>query len=130
MKHDEILIYGLLNGTKNKLVHIDVAENGKECNCECPNCHAPLVARNGGKGGRYRQNIHHFAHASGYEPCGKGRMSALHILAQQIIKQEKKVMLPAYDRQFVKKSAEQFAFEDVELEVVAHVKILHEDLIV
>lgn len=118
MKHDEILIYGLLNGTKNKLVHIDVAENGKECNCECPNCHAPLVARNGGKGGRYRQNIHHFAHASGYEPCGKGSMSALHILAQQIIKQEKKVMLPAYDRQFVKKSAEQFAFEDVELEVV------------
>lgn len=114
--HDEIIIFGLRSGTTNTLVHIDVAENGRDCNCECPYCHAPLVARNAGKGGRYRQNVHHFAHDKGYEPCGKGRMSALHIMAQKILEQEKQVMLPEYVKKYVQHVAKPQSFDSVTLE--------------
>ena len=116
--HDEILLYGLRIGTKNELVHIDVAENGKQCNCECPYCGAPLVARNQGEGGKYRQNIHHFAHDRGYEPCGQGGMTALHIMAQNILAEEKKVMLPKYTKEYVQHPATLQAFEEVRLEEV------------
>ena len=115
--HDEILKYGLKQGT-TELLHIDnpAVINGTKCECICPYCQAPLVARKEGKGGRYRQNIHHFAHAMGYEPCGKGGTSALHILAQKVIDEEKKVMLPAYDKKFVKKAARLITFDEVALE--------------
>lgn len=116
--HDEIIIYGLYEGTKDTLIHIDKAENGRECKCVCPHCGAPLVARNGGKGGRYRQNIHHFAHDKGYEPCGQGRMSALHIMAQKILEEEKQVMLPAYSREYVQHASTLQSFESITLEKV------------
>lgn len=117
-QHDEILLYGLRVGTKNELVHIDVAANGKHCNCLCPHCGAPLVAKNQGEGGRYRKNIHHFAHDRGYEPCGQGGMTALHIMAQNILAEEKKVMLPKYTKEYVQHPATLQAFEEVRLEDV------------
>lgn len=112
----EIIRQGLLAGTKNTFIHIDSAKNGKDCNCVCSYCGAPLVARNEGKGGRYRQNTHHFAHDRGYEECGKAGMSTLHKMAQKIIEEKKSVMLPKYLGKHVQYAAEQKTFENIKLE--------------
>lgn len=78
-----------LNGD-NQLVHIDSVNNGKECNCFCPCCRNPLVARNNSI-----HIQHHFAHADEVD-CGKAFESALHLLAKQIFEKEKSLMLPRY----------------------------------
>lgn len=64
--------------------------NGLACGCTCPGCEAPLVAKNQGA------NVHpHFAHASG-TACNGAHESELHLLAKEILAEEKAVMLPAY----------------------------------
>lgn len=105
-----MLTYGLKKGTKDVLLHIDSVHNGKSCDCECPHCHNPLIARNDGK-----KKEHHFAHASGAD-CGKGRMTALHIMAQNILKREKKVILPEYNGKYYQQKATCVTLEDVDLE--------------
>jgi hypothetical protein len=45
-------------------------------------------------------------------------MTTLHKLAQQVIKEERKIMLPAYDKQYVQKGARLRTYDEVELEVV------------
>ena len=62
-----------------KLVHIDTVKNGLDCNCTCPGCNEPLVAKNDGK---IRE--HHFAHLSGND-CGTGYMTIRHIWAEEIL---------------------------------------------
>ena len=105
-----MLTYGLVRGTTNELRHIDDVSNGKSCGCECPYCHHDLIARNGGK-----KKEHHFAHASGAD-CGKARMTVLHMLAQNILKREKKVMLPEYRGNYYQEAAKLVEFDNVELE--------------
>lgn len=48
-----------------KLIYIEEAENGLKCECFCPACKQPLIAKNGGK-----KNAHHFAHLNVVE-CAK-----------------------------------------------------------
>lgn len=73
----EILQYALdRNGI---LAHIDSVANGNNCDCVCPACNEPLVARNEG-----RINIHHFAHQSGLE-CSCAYETTLHLLAKEKI---------------------------------------------
>ena len=72
-----LLAYAL--DENNILVHVDDVETGLKCNCTCPNCHAPLLAKNNGK---VRQ--HHFAHADGHE-CEGAYESMLHLLAKKKI---------------------------------------------
>lgn len=108
--HEEMVRYGLKKGTKDVLLHIDSVPNGSKCGCVCPHCHHPLIARNGGE-----KKEHHFAHASGAD-CGKGRMTALHIMAQNILKREKKVMLPEYNGKYYQQKATCVTLEDVDLE--------------
>ena len=64
---------------EKKLVHIESVKNGLECNCTCPGCNEPLVAKNDGK---IRE--HHFAHLSGND-CGTGYMTIRHIWAEEIL---------------------------------------------
>ena len=68
----------LTHATNNdgQLVSINDVKNGKECNCICPACKEPLIARNNGK---YRRP--HFAHSSSYE-CEAAYESMLHLLAK------------------------------------------------
>ena len=113
--HKEMLTYGLKEGTANELLFIDDAPNGKECGCVCPNCKHKLVAKNGGKGGP-RSKTHHFAHTNGSEECGKGKMTALHILAQKILEERKTILLPEYNTQFVHEKAQLKTFDSVTLE--------------
>lgn len=109
--HGEMLTYGLKRGTENELLHIGSVHNGLGCGCVCPHCKHKLIARNKGT-----KRIPHFAHARGAEDCGKGRMTALHMLAQQIIESGKKVMLPDYKGDYYQKTTELIEFDEVTLE--------------
>ena len=68
--------------SEGKLVNIDEVENGNACNCFCPACHEPLIAKNNGE---IRE--HHFAHKSGTE-CEHAYESMLHLYAKEAIQQE------------------------------------------
>ena len=102
------LTYGLdENGT---LIHVDDAIRGKGCNCVCPDpqCKAKLVAKQGAK------NKWHFAHDNGAD-CIGGRMTALHMLAQQIIQEEKKIREPWF-KDYCEDPSKEIYFESVLLE--------------
>ncbi len=43
----DFLTYAL--DTHGKMVYIEDVPNGLACNCICPQCHEPLIARNGGE---------------------------------------------------------------------------------
>jgi competence protein CoiA len=68
-------------------VLIDDVERGLACNCICPQCKEPLVAKQGDI------RVWHFAHASGSD-CLGGAESALHLAAKQIIQKHGGLMLP------------------------------------
>lgn len=114
--HEEMLTYGLKKGTKDVLLHIDSVPNGSKCGCVCPNCKADLVAKNGGDETLPGHKTHHFAHANGSEECGKGRMTALHIMAQNILKERKTILLPPYKTNYVNEEAQTKIFKEVLLE--------------
>ena len=80
----EKLKYGLYG---DKLVHIDDVERGLACNCVCPHCKTPLVAKKG------NQNVKHFAHYK-LADCNHGTETALHLMAKNIISQTRKVFVP------------------------------------
>lgn len=75
-------------GSNNKSAEIDKVPNGLKCNCLCPHCKSPLIAKNGGD-----VREHHFAHEAGKE-CENAVESALHLLAKEIIEEECAIMLP------------------------------------
>lgn len=81
-----LLTYAL-NET-NELVHIDSVLKGGACKCKCPLCGNWLDAKNGG-------NIreHHFAHSHG-SVCEGAYETTLHLLAKQVLQEEKALMLP------------------------------------
>ena len=60
------------------LVYIDNAKNGLDCNCFCPACKQPLVAKNAGT-----KREHHFAHFSVVE-CEHAYQTALHYMAKDL----------------------------------------------
>lgn len=99
------LQYGL--DRNGRMVHIDSVRNGVACNCVCPGCGAPLVAKNGGACMKS-----HFAHASG-SACEGAHESEIHMLAKEIIATNRMVMLPAYGSVF-KGGRQQFNGIEVE----------------
>lgn len=83
--------YGLKNG---KLVHISEVESGAACQCICPTCNAPLVARKGSI------KIHHFAHLNSPE-CEWAGETTLHLLTKEILSQQKTIFIPGYGIEFL-----------------------------
>lgn len=73
---------------QGELVHVDSVPKGSACKCVCPHCKKPLDAKNGGE---IRE--HHFAHSHGCE-CEGAVETALHLLAKEIMMEEKAIMLP------------------------------------
>ncbi len=111
MTKDEFMAEPNLTYGKNqegRLVHIETVPSGLACNCVCPECGAQLIARKGEK----RQN--HFAHANGAD-CSGARMTALHMLAQQIIQEEKKIRTPWF-KDYYEDPSKLIYFESVLLE--------------
>lgn len=80
----ENLHYGLQG---DKLVHIDDVEKGLACNCVCPHCRTPLVAKKG------EHNIRHFAHYN-LADCEHGTETALHLMAKNLIAKNLKLFVP------------------------------------
>jgi uncharacterized protein (DUF2384 family) len=83
---DVALPFGL--DPDGKLVSVEEVMRGLSCDCVCPGCGAPLVAK---KGTIIR---HHFAHA-GDASCATGFESMLHLLAKEIIAEKQRITVPA-----------------------------------
>lgn len=64
-------------------------ESGLACGCICPECRAPLIAKKGVK------VVWHFAHEG--EACDNGLETAIHLMAKQILADERRVSLPAVE---------------------------------
>lgn len=101
------------------LVHVEDVPNGKNSECHCPYCGEPMIAKNGGK-----VVEHHFAHFSGSE-CKGYEETVLHLLAKEIIAEEKCVMLPEY-RTLASKLVQ---FENVEIEERNDSKSIQPDIV-
>lgn len=71
-----------------KMMSIEVASRGLECQCFCCVCDSPLVARKGDK------NQHHFAHSVEPGHCAEARETALHKFAKQLICEALELRLP------------------------------------
>lgn len=92
---------------EGRLVHVDSVQNGLSCGCTCPCCGEMLVAKNNGE-----TMQSHFAHYYGTE-CREAHETMLHLMAKDIIAEERKVMLPPYGNVF--KGGQQ-QFDRVEVE--------------
>lgn len=103
------LKYALDKKTK-RIVGVDDVVNGLACGCLCPDCKQQLVAKNDGT-----KKEHHFAHYNGLD-CVGARMTALHLLAQQIIADKKMVMLPDYNGSYYQKETTCTTFDEILLE--------------
>lgn len=100
------LTYG--KDSNGRLVHVNDVPSGLACDCTCPECGALLIARKG------KKNQHHFAHANGAD-CEGARMTALHMLAQQIIQDERKIRTPWF-KDYYEDPSKLIYFESVLLE--------------
>ena len=85
------LIYGISD--ENKLVHISEVASGKKCNCKCPACNTPLIAKKG------NIKIPHFAHES-TETCEYGFETSLHMAAKEVLAKAKSMYLPEVTYEF------------------------------
>lgn len=103
-----------------KMVYIGSVERGLSCNCRCPKCNEPLVAKLGHEGGRQA----HFAHRKDSD-CHGSYMTALHKLAEQIIEEEKNVMVPEYKEVAWRR----LSFTQVEVEQRVERKDLQPDVV-
>ena len=87
---------GLLFGERpnGSLVHISEVPSGLACNCRCPNCGTPLVARRG------EQLGHHFGHhnTTGERACAGGPETALHRFAKELLAAKLAFRLPPLHR--------------------------------
>lgn len=80
-----LLPYGL---TKDeRLVHVSEVVSGLACECVCPTCHRPLVARKGS------ERVHHFAHNNLIcsDPTGE---TLRHLLAKSVLETNASLTLP------------------------------------
>jgi hypothetical protein len=106
--------------SSDKMVFVGNVERGLSCNCRCPKCNEPLVAKLGHEGGRQA----HFAHRKGSD-CHGSYMTALHKLAEQIIEEEKAVMAPEYKEV----AKHRLSFTQVEVEQRVERKDLQPDVV-
>lgn len=102
------LRYALRKDT-NELVFVDDVPSGLQCECLCPHCQKVLVAKKG------NEREHHFAHYNNAD-CTGARMTALHLMAQNILQTTKQVMLPAYNTESIQREARSITFDEVTLE--------------
>jgi len=76
--------------TDSNLVSPDEVSRGAACNCLCPGCDRPVIARQG------TEREWHFAHAKGGD-CQQGYEVSVHEIAKQMIRHRRELLLPALD---------------------------------
>lgn len=69
----------------NELVHISTVKSGLACNCRCPKCGEPLIARKG------KIKVWHFAHVNA--DCQGACQTSLHILVKDVISECEYIIL-------------------------------------
>ena len=79
-------LFGL--DSNDRLVFVGEVPRGLACQSRCVACKEPLIARQGSV------REHHFAHASGREPCVVGHESLLHRYAKQVIHEAGGLLVP------------------------------------
>ncbi|MDD2808779.1 competence protein CoiA family protein [Rhodoferax sp.] len=84
MKSTLLVPFGLKDETLYEPTQV---ENGKACDCVCPACKKPLVAKQNAK-------TPHFAHSQD-DNCTRGFETAVHLAVKQIIAEKMEVRLPA-----------------------------------
>ena len=87
---DELpVVYGVYVPT-GELRHVDEVENGKACDCICPDprCGQRLIAKNGGE-----RVIHHFAHERG--SCTWAVEYLISLLAAEAVRSRGRITFPA-----------------------------------
>lgn len=77
-------IYALKNGVA---VNIEDVPSGLACECVCPLCQWPLVAKKG------EIRAHHFAHHQ-KSSCGYDYLYSLYLFAEEVLKKADKIYLP------------------------------------
>lgn len=82
------LQYGIRNGNVVCISELSSNERGLACNCTCPSCGMPLQARIGKKKQR------HFSHNNRNCDTKSANQTALHMLAKEIIEDNKEILLP------------------------------------
>lgn len=84
------LQYGIFEGKIVSIDDIPHEEKGLRCNCTCPGCGGALIARLG------KQKRHHFGHHGATCNLAHAQQTALHMLAKEIIEQDKLFAFPGY----------------------------------
>lgn len=74
-----------------QLLHINDVPSGLACNCICPGCGKPMVAKKGDL------QAHHFAHHAQQDgrSCASAGESALHKFAKRVLDERLEIALPA-----------------------------------
>lgn len=102
-------VFSWAENASGQMVHIDSVLNGKACDCHCPHCKEPLVAKHG------ELKAHHFAHhsetrKSTLEMCYQ---VILYKVAEHLVQTHKKIHAPSYYGIFPETNLE---FEDVRVD--------------
>ena len=84
------LQYGIREGKILHISELTEKEKGLACFCKCPACEGELEARLGSI------RRHHFAHSNEACNIAAAQQTALHLLAKEILIENKHIMLPAY----------------------------------
>lgn len=84
---NQSLLQSFAMDKNSRMRSVDEVSRGLACECVCPACKEPVVARQGDV------REWHFAHASGTE-CDGGVESALHLAAKQILLESGGIVVP------------------------------------
>ncbi len=105
---------------RSQILHISEVDRGLDCDCVCPDCGRPLVARKG----FIRE--HHFAHAVDIhnDSCGGGGETVLHRYAKRVIEEAGYLVVPSFsaclpppnETEMVEIPGETLRFDRVEIE--------------
>jgi len=82
-------LFGWAKNKKGETVCVSDVPKGIACDCLCPHCNAPLLARKG------EVRKPHFAHTKGME-CQHGYEASVHLLAKEVLKETKTLCLPRF----------------------------------
>ena len=103
------IVFSWAEDASGKLVYVDTVARGLQCQCVCPYCREPLLARHG------EVKKHGFAHHSDKRGANLNicYQVTLYKLAEQIIQSKKCVYAPSYYGIF---KAELLKFKDVQID--------------
>lgn len=104
------LEFGLRNGAVVSVHSLSAEEKGEKCTCTCPGCGGKLIAKLG------TQKRWHFAHKGAECNIATAQQTALHMLAKEIIDENKELLFPG-----IMVQRDSFIDDDVDFRVQARI---------